>query len=157
MHDKYQDNLAAGKKFEEIVADVLLHNLNWGVGIYRSQRFQALHGESKGRVECKLDRKFRETGNLFIETAESFYAGGELKPAGILHKCCPLLLAIGDTNKFWLISVKHLRAYHSSGRLREVTTETSQGMLLPLEDADEIAILPPFVQRDEAFFGDEVL
>jgi hypothetical protein len=136
LHDSYSSNLAEAKDFEDFVFDTLMHERRLIVGGYKSRHYQTLHGESMTGVEVKLDRKFRVTGNLFIETAETHHESAPQKASGIYHKADPWLLVIGDYSTLWAFATSTLRHIHECGHCEPKTTSTSQGFLLPLEKAD---------------------
>lgn len=139
LHDNYESNLAEGKDFEDFVFDTLQHDLYIVPCGYKSRHYQTVHGESMTGVEVKLDKKFRESGNLFVEIAETHHSSSPMKPSGIYHHVDPWLVVIGDKSTFWAFAAKHLRSEHKSGRFREVSTPTSSGFLLPRADADRIS------------------
>jgi hypothetical protein len=136
LHSNYAANLHEAKDFEDFVFDTLMHERRLLVGGYKSRHYQTIHGESFTGVEVKLDRKFRQTTNLFIETAERPSKASEMKPAGIYHESSPWLIVIGDYSTFWAICSQSLRLIHEASVCREVDTETSKGFLLPVCKAD---------------------
>jgi len=136
LHSNYTANLADGKEFEEFVFDTLMYERRLIVGGYKSRHYQTLHGESLTGVEVKLDKMFRYTQRLFIETAERACQDEEMKPAGIYHASNPWLIVIGDFNTFWVICTNTLRNLEQSGGYAPSSTATSCGYLLPLADAD---------------------
>lgn len=139
LHDSYESNLAEGKDFEDFVFDTLQHELYIVSCGYKSRHYQTVYGESMTGVEVKLDKKFRGSGNLFVEISETHHPSSPLKPSGIYHDAGPWLIVIGDKSTFWAFVTKHLRDAHKSGKFREVPTATSRGFLLPIEDAERIS------------------
>lgn len=139
LHDKYEQNLAEAKEFECFVSDTLMHECAIIPCVYMGKHHQTLYGESLTRLEIKYDRKFRSTGNLFIETAESCHESKAMRPAGIRHDSNPWLFVIGDYSTFWVFATRCLQRETESGHLRMVATATSVGFLLPIESADQIA------------------
>lgn len=140
LHAKYKANLAAAIGFEEFVSDTLMHERKIIACVYRSRHYQTMHGESVTGVEVKLDMKFRDSGRLFIETAERHHEFAEERPSGPYHDSAPWLMAIGDYSTFWLFGTSTLRNIYESGNCEERTTNTSRGFLLPLDKADRHAI-----------------
>lgn len=132
LHAKYLDNLQEAKDFEDFAFDVMLRERRLVIGGYKSRHFQTMYGESDTGVEVKLDRKFRETGNLFIETAERHHEAAEMKPSGIYHETNPWMLLIGDYEQIWAFGTIDLRREHQSRKFRETETATSRGYLLPV-------------------------
>lgn len=138
LHDNYTSNLAEAKDFEDFVFDTMLHERKLVAGGYRSRHYQVVHGESMTGVEVKLDREFRKTGNLFVETMERANVNEQMCPAGIYHDTNPWLLAIGDYSTFWLFATQTLRNIHEQAICREIEnrTNTGRGFLLPVCKAD---------------------
>lgn len=138
----FNDRLRTGKTFEIHAVEVLKRELNWDIGLYLTKAEQWEHGESRGRVEIKFDRKVRATGNLFIEVKERRDESGisQWRQAGIYDASDPWFYAIGDEQTIWFWATSQLRLAHSTGRYRMVNTGTSEGFLMPLPDADKYAI-----------------
>jgi hypothetical protein len=139
LHDKYEENLAEAKDFEDFVFDTMLHERRLVVGGYKSRHYQTLYGESLTGVEVKHDKRFRETGRLFIETAETYHESVPVKPSGIYHKADPWLVVIGDYGTLWAFATSTLRHIHECGSCDPKNTKTSRGFLLPLDKADRYA------------------
>src|SRR5262245_52806726 len=106
LHSKYGSNLEEAKCFEDFVSDVL-YGAGLPIHIYRSRHYQVSRGESRSGLEVKLDRSFRNTGNLYIETSERWNGVVSLRPAGIYGK--NWLYAIGDFYHFWIFATKVLQ------------------------------------------------
>ena len=143
LHDKYRSQLEDAQQFEDHV-ERQLYQAGLPIGVHHSRHFQVRYGESRAGVEIKFDRMFRDTGNLFIETAERHHRDAELKPAGIYGKGC--MIAIGDYQRFWLFCMKtlrHLHKAHEKGgpRYSRKETVTAEGFLLPVADASRFATL----------------
>ena len=138
LHANYKSNLSEAKEFERFASDAMAHGLCVLPVVYQSKHFQLLHGESLTGMEFKLDRIFRRSGNLFIETAESCHESFTNKPAGIYHETSPWLYVIGDFSTFWVFATRCLQRQHQLGDYRVVETPTSEGFLLPVLVADEV-------------------
>lgn len=139
LHKKYRDNLREAADFQDFVTDTLMHCKKVLIGVYQSRHYQFAHGESFTGVEIKFDRKFRLTGNLYIETSERHSAEAEWKDAGIYHKADPWLIVIGDYREFWAIATQTLRNIHDRHLYKEVenASKTGRGFLLPVKKADK--------------------
>jgi len=140
--DDFRADLKAGQEYEDFVAQQLW-NRGLPVYVYRSRRWQWKAGESVNGIEIKLDRRFRETGNLFIETAERRTTDGtsQWRPSGIYDEHDPRILAIGDYRTIYLLGVRLVRyACSSSKRFTEMERGTVRGYLLPVAMADTWAI-----------------
>lgn len=144
LHAAYRDNLRLAKVFEDFVYHQLLLE---GVCIVRfdSQEYQCAVGENAGGVEVKIDRKFRETGNLFIETEEKSHAACDWKLSGILRPDNSWLYAIGDFDGFYILSITLMRIMHRMAganegfKFRRVETATARGFLFPVTEAKRFA------------------
>ena len=139
LHANYKSNLVEAQEFERFASDAMAHCLCFLPVVYQSKHFQLLHGESLTGVEFKHDKIFCESGNLFIETAESCHESFINKPAGIYHETSPWLYVIGDFSAFWIFATRCLQRQHQRGNYRNVETATSEGFLLPVRVADEVA------------------
>lgn len=138
-HAKYQSNLNQAKEFELFASDAMAHSLLVLPVVYRSRHFQVRYGESLSGIEFKLDLKFRETGNLYIETEETYVEHVAKKPAGIFHETNPWLYVIGDFEMFWIFATRCLQRASETGAYRSVPTATSTGFLLPCSVANKTA------------------
>jgi len=136
----YQDKLKQGQEFEDFVGAVL-----YKVGIvtmpFTSQVYQRTRGENMLGAEIKNDEKFRETGRLYIETAEKSHPDKpSYTPSGIAREDNTWLYIIGDRSTLWIFSKTMLRGLACGMTdYMNVETPTSRGWLLPLRDADRYA------------------
>src|SRR3990167_4524764 len=90
-------------------------------------------------AEIKRDGRFRETGNLYIETAEKSHPNNPAYiPSGIYRADNSWLYVIGDEKEIWIFSVKYLRLL--SRRFRVVKNPTSMGFLMPTAEADKYSV-----------------
>lgn len=136
LHASYTANLADAQEYERFVSDTLMYEKKIISGVFQSKHYQTLHGESATGVEIKYDRMFRNTGNLYIETAEKHHESAEMKPSGIYHPNDHWLIVIGDYSTFWVFASSALRIIHSREWCVDVETATSAGFLLPTDKAD---------------------
>ena len=96
LDEKYEECLEAGLEYQDYVAEQLY---NHGIPLmtYSSQKYQFLRGENKAGIEIKLDRKFRETGNFYVEIAEKRNCNNDVYvPSGIFRNDNTWLYVIGD-------------------------------------------------------------
>ena len=90
-------------------------------------------GENRLGVEFKYDQRFRQTGNLYIETAEKARPRrGEYAPSGIYRDDNTWLWVQGDHQSV-AVFLKRELVRLAEGPWSRVRTETSQGWLLPME------------------------
>lgn len=134
----YHDKLQQGLEFQDVATAALYQRGIVVVG-YASRRFQNERGENMLGAEIKRDGKFRQTGNLYIETAEKAHPDNpHYVPAGIRREDNSWLYVIGDEQTLFIFSTKYLRLL--AGRYRSVETATSIGFLLPVADADKYCL-----------------
>lgn len=134
----YQDKLQQGLEFQDVVTQVLYQRGIVVIG-YSSRRFQNNEGENMLGAEIKRDGKFRETGNLYIETAEKSHPD---KPnytaSGIHRQDNSWLYVIGDEKTIYIFSTKYLQMLEHRYERKE--KPTSQGFVMPLADAEKYCI-----------------
>ncbi len=133
----YLESLQAGLNFQDHVADWILKEIKIPLTIYSSINRQKEEESAQG-IEIKLDRKYSQTGNLYIEYEERCNPESQWHPSGINRQ--DWLLIIGDYQKIWLLSTKHLRIIKQRGNCKLVETETSKGFLLSVKLADFWAV-----------------
>jgi hypothetical protein len=137
----FSERLMDGKAFEDFVA-VELYRVGWPMVIFKSRAYQWKLGENLASVEIKHDRLWPKWGRLFIETKERRNSDGlsEWRDAGIYDASDPWLYVIGNEASFWIFSTKLLKFLHKSGRYEQKITDTSEGFVIPLNDADKYSI-----------------
>lgn len=138
----YQIQLQAGLEFQDLVTKVLYQRGIVVVG-YSSRRFQNSEGENMLGAEIKLDRGFRNSGNLYIETAEKSHPENiNFAPSGIYRRDNSWLFVIGDEKTIYIFSTTFLRRLVEKKKYPFISNKpTSQGYLLPLSDAEKYCIL----------------
>lgn len=143
LHERYVSNLELAREFEDFVY-YQLAKVGFNCYMNRSRKYQLLCGSDSMPLEVKLDRKFQETRNLFIETEERHSAedGVPFKPSGIFGPA--ILFAIGDQTRFWVFPTRWLRrSFYRISRLtgkpiyERTGTPTAKGFLLPLADMEQ--------------------
>lgn len=133
----YHKLLEDGLEFQDYVADKLYER---GIILLNFvSRKHSLVAENKFGMEIKLDKQFRKTGNLYIETAERINGDLAYLKSGIYREDNSWLWLIGDMQTFWIIAKKHLLKFEKN--CRKVETETSRGFLFPVKRADEWCVL----------------
>ena len=134
----YEKKLEEGLVFQDVVTAALYRRGIVVVG-YASRRFQVERGENMLGAEIKRDGHFRQTGNLYLETAEKAHPNNPAyAPSGIMRGDNSWLYVIGDEKTIYVFATKYLRML--AGRYREVTTATSIGRLMPVAEADKYCI-----------------
>jgi hypothetical protein len=133
----YQSQLEESCQYQDFVADKLYEH---GIILinYTSKEYQQKKGENKLGLEIKHDKKFRTTGNFWIELKEkSNPVNASYVDSGIYRSDNTWIYAIGDYNTVYLFGKKMLSYLSSKYELRENNTKTSVGYLLPVADADK--------------------
>lgn len=134
----YQTQLEEAHKFQDYCANLFITQLGVAITNYQSKHYQFNKGENVQGIEIKLDKKFRSTGNIYIEVAEkSNPANHEYVTSGIYRLDNSWLYAIGDYDTIYIFSKKHLQLMNEKGSYKIVQTQTSKGFLLPVHEADK--------------------
>lgn len=134
----YAEKLEQGLEFQDVVTRALYQRGIVVIG-YASRRFQVERGENMLGAEIKRDGRFRETGNLCIETSEKAHPNNaKFVPSGIFRVDNSWLFVIGDEETIYIFSTKYLRLLAPRFTLYE--TPTSIGFLMPVADAERYAI-----------------
>jgi len=134
----YNDKLQQGLEFQDVVTKALYQRGIVVIG-YASRRFQNEEGENMLGAEIKRDGLFRETGNLYIETAEKSHPDKPLYIAsGIYRQDNSWLYVIGDEKTLYIFSVKYLRLLES--RYPKKEKPTSRGFIMPIAEAEKYCI-----------------
>ena len=137
-NSEYDDLLVKGEEFQDWISRRLLMH---GVLVqYRMGKEAQRNGESWGGIEVKLDTRWPETGNLYIETGETLYPGAPKLQSGIRREDNTWLWVIGNYEGYWALAKKQLVMLYVKSNLHIVSTDTSEGMLLPVERADRISL-----------------
>lgn len=134
----YGKKLQEGLEFQDVVTTALYQRGIIVIG-YASRRFQIEKGENMLGAEIKRDGRFRDTGNLYFETAEKSHPDNpRYVPSGILREDNSWLYVIGDEKTIYIFPTNYLRML--AARFKTVQTATSKGFLMPIADADKYAI-----------------
>jgi len=131
-----EDRMRVGEEYQDFVVDLMFKKLGWPIMQHVSAKRQLRVGESASRVEIKFQERYRETGNLWIETAEKARPRpGEYAPSGITERTHDnaIFLVTGDYTTVFLFAKSHLNKLAESKQytVLENRTKTSMGFLLP--------------------------
>ncbi len=135
----YKNQLSDGLEFQDYVAEIL-YSFGLPLFNYASKKYQFEHGENKLGVEIKFDKKFKETGNLYIEIAEK--SKPEIKnytQSGIYRNDNTWLYVQGNREIFFIFSKKLLKQLFEADKYKEleIGMKTSKGFLMPRVDAEK--------------------
>jgi hypothetical protein len=134
----YENKLEEGLQFQDKVTKELYQRGIVVIG-YASQKYQNKCGENMLGAEIKRDGLFRDTGNLYIETAEkSNPNNAEYVPSGIYRKDNSWLFVIGDEKTIYIFSTKYLQMLEY--KFEKKIKETSKGFLMPIKEANKYCI-----------------
>lgn len=140
MTVEYREKLEDALKYQDFVKHELYKR---GIPIVfnDSRHYQYTEGENILGIEIKNDKRFRDTGNLYIETAEKTNASNEsFVPSGICREDNSWLYLIGDYQTIYIFGINTLNWMHRKNKYERRETETSQGFLLPLATAEICAV-----------------
>lgn len=139
MNEYYKAQLEDGQRFQDHVMEVFFNVLKLPLMNYTSREMQ-MHAENMQGVEIKYDKKFRTTGNLYIEIAEKYSSTNEYYvPSGIYKDSNDWLFTIGDYETLYVFARSLLQNWHKMDRFPVVATPTSKGFLLPIKLAKKWA------------------
>ena len=139
MTPAYAQKFKAGIAFQDYAIRIL-YELGLPIVSYSSMKYQFEIGDS-ACIEFKLDQRYRQTGNIYIETHEKTNASNaDYVPSGILRDDSAWLWAIGNEDKFYLVGKRHLLMAYKTGKYKEVSTPTSRGFLIPVEQMENYSI-----------------
>jgi hypothetical protein len=134
----YDEKLEQGLQFQDVVTSELYQRGIVVIG-YASRKYQNECGENMLGAEIKRDGLFRETGNLYIETAEKSHPDkSNYVLSGIYRDDNSWLFVIGDEETIYIFSTKYLRLLER--RYEQKTKTTSKGFIMPIVDAEKYCI-----------------
>lgn len=142
--DNYQKSLEEGLEFENYCYRWLEVHKGAKLIPCKGKIEQIQIGENKLGIEFKLDKKFRETGNLYIEIKERRHPGLNYTDSGIFRKDNSWLYAIGDYQSLYVFAKNRLvdcyrwavKNANNEFRIVENQTKTSFGLLLPVSQVN---------------------
>ena len=133
----YKIQLKEGNEYQDYILHELINNGICFVN-YSTKKYQKIFGENSAGIELKYDKKFRKTGNLYIEVAEKANPENiNYIKSGIYRDDNSWLFLIGDYETYWLFSKKLLVQLIEAGKYEYKKTPTSQGYLIPTVGADK--------------------
>lgn len=136
--DYYNQQLQESSEYEDLVCDTLSEKLGMVLRTYKSKKSQYENGENKAGFEIKYDKRFKETGNLYIEVAEK--ANPENKnyvASGIFRDDNTWVYVIGDKETIFIFTKRILKALKD--KFQHKVTPTSMGFIISEEQARRYA------------------
>jgi len=135
MTEYYEEKLKQGLEFQDYVTNLLINEIGIPLSTYSSKSYQ-LKGENRQGIEIKFDDKYKETGNLYIEISEKSDAlNYKYVDSGIYRNDNTWLYIIGNYEIVFIFGKELLKLMHKSSKYRVVNTPTSNGFLIPNDDA----------------------
>jgi len=133
----YNEQLKAGSEFQDFCSIKFAER---GIPItnFSSEKYQKEKGENMQGYEFKLDKQFRNTGNLWVELAEKSNSNNaEYINSGILRNDNTMFYIMGDYEGVFLMQKKLLIVISANYKILENKMKTSKGFLFPVEKARE--------------------
>lgn len=131
---------AQGTDYQNFVLEVLRLEFGWEIRAHNTDEEQVNIGENSAGFEIKYDKKFRDTGNLWIECQERSNNYIPYSPAGVFAKDNSWLFIMGDYQTIYIFSKKQLRIECEKRRKIINHMDTSVGYLLPIKEADHLVL-----------------
>jgi hypothetical protein len=138
--DYYMDMYKQGTDFQNYVLEVLRIEFGWEIRAHHTDEEQVQIGENSAGFEIKLDKKFRQTGNFWIECQERSNKHIPYSPAGIFAKDNAWLFIMGDYETIYIFSKKQLRVECEKRKHIINNMDTSVGFLLPIKEAEHLIL-----------------
>lgn len=129
-----KEELEESARFQDYVAD-LLYDIGIPINLYTSYKYQIEKGESRAGIEIKLDKQMKK--NIYIEIAERHSINEQFVTSGIMRQDNTLFYVIGNYEHIRMFSKKQLQILVRSNIFRKVNTNTSIGVLIPIEYVDK--------------------
>lgn len=129
----YDTQLAAAQEYQDWLCREFAKRLYFVLSPTCSRKYQYEAGETWQGAEIKFDKKFHETGNLFIEVAEKTNPrNADYVPSGICRRDNTWLYVIGDYRTVFVFDKKWLQRVRRSGKVKvfDIDRGTSRGFLL---------------------------
>jgi hypothetical protein len=141
MTNDYRQKLEESRIFQDKITILFHKKLHIPLNFFCSEVAQMQMGENYSGIEIKNDKKFRTTGNLYIEIAEKSDAQNtNFVDSGIYRKDNSWAFAIGDEQTMYLFLKKVLVKLCEENGYTKVIKPTSIGFLLPVVEAEKWAV-----------------
>ena len=124
-----------GHRYEEFVMTKIKYLFGKDLHFFEGKTEQ-LKGENREGVEIKFDSKMKDTGNVYIETAEKSSKNKDnYFPSGIYRQDNSKWYWIGDYAKAFVFEKVVLQKVDNN-EFRHVEISTSKGFLIPIKKAE---------------------
>jgi len=125
----YNEKLKEGNEYERYVVKKLKEE-GTNITLIKTYEEQINVGESLEGYEIKFDDKYKETGNLWIETQERSDIKKEYVDSGILRNDNTIFYVIGNYDIIFIFEKKKLKEILYEKEIIENNMKTSKGYLL---------------------------
>lgn len=137
MNNYYKQKLEEGEQYQDFVVEKL-YEIGLPIISYSSKKYQYQIGENKCGFEIKFDNNINKTGNVYIEIAEkSDKKNKNYVASGIYRNDNTWLYIIGNYERIYIFSKKHLRIVKERKQFKQVKTATSIGVIIPIKYAED--------------------
>ena len=138
--DYYMQQYKEGTDFQNFVLEVLKKEFSWVIRAHDTDEEQVNIGENSAGFEIKFDKKFRDTGNFWIECQERSNVNIPYSPSGIFTDDNAWLFIYGDYKTLYIFSKKQLQNECKNRKQRINNMDTSVGFLLPIKESDNLIL-----------------
>jgi hypothetical protein len=135
----YDEEQEDSEPFQDFVVDQL-YEIGIPITNYSSRKYQYNHGENRAGIEIKHDKKFKETGNLWIELKEKSDPKNECYvSSGCFRGDNSWLFITGNYEILFIFAKNVLQLLSKRYNQIENNKKTSIGYLMPGKDAEKYA------------------
>lgn len=133
---KDKRSFQSGLEYQDFIMDKVLEELGIFIQVYSSQKYQYKKGESRQKIEIKLDRRCTETGRLSIEVEERPNKQSPWFDGGIMRKDNTVFYIQGNYDTYWIFFKHHLLWIYNQG-VDVQTKDTVKTFYLDISRADK--------------------
>jgi hypothetical protein len=115
----HKNSLQVGEEYQEIIRRNVLEQYKFNIEFYANKKEQYEIGESKQRIEIKLDSQLKKYGHLSIEVAEKSRKDIQIwTPSGIFRNDNTKWYIHGDYQTAWVFLKNDLKEYYKNNNPR---------------------------------------
>lgn len=136
MNDYYKNQLEEALEYQDFVVQVMMRR-GTPICVYSSKKNQ-YKAESANGYEIKYDKRFKDTGRLYIETHEkTSHTNSKWVESGILKNDNSKYIIIGDYEHIFIFSKHQLVREYKQCKWNKADTATSKGMFIDVYENGE--------------------
>lgn len=137
----YDTCLKEGQEYQDFVQEVFRMGFALMFQNHSSEYYQKKYGENKLGLEIKFNKKYSETGNLWIELqAKTDPAQRKYWDEGINRNDNAWLFVTGTYDKVFIFAKRDLKELADTRKTLENGRRTSIGFLIPDAEAVKVAL-----------------